>query len=127
MPKLSDLASEFAGTERPAGNLLDGPQITAQAVAAARMYAGYGRLRAHVELTTLPTIDGDTQVTVSEWAVIRPLFILYVERENALQLEASRGLGVDVFGRDSSTVAADIMQAEMTLPARAFCRPVLTV
>ncbi|HEY4529163.1 MAG TPA: hypothetical protein VIG97_02355 [Luteimonas sp.] len=123
MAALTDLAELFAGSERPAGNLLSPEDILAQAVAATRMYAGYGKL------STPP--DGDigayTVVSVSEWAVIRPLFLLYVERENALQLEASRGLGVDVFGRDSVSVAADIMQAEMELPVKAFCRPILTV
>lgn len=127
MSSLTEHATEFAGTERPAGNLLDGIQITAQAVAATRMYAGYGKLRAFDGVDPVPAIDGNTAVSVSEWAVIRPLFMLYVERENALQLEASRGLGVDVFGRDSSTIAADIAQAEAELPLKAFCRPVLTV
>jgi len=127
MAKLTDHASDFAGTERPAGNLLDGDQITAQVVAATRMYAGYGKLSAFEGVDPVPTITGDTVVSVSEWAVIRPLFMLYVERENALQLEASRGLGVDVFGRDSATVAAEITQAEAELPLKAFYRPILTV
>ncbi len=123
MAALTDLADLFAGSERPAGNLLSPEDIVAQAVAATRMYAGYGKL------ATPPDgdIDKYTDVSVSEWAVIRPLFLLYVERENALQLEASRGLGVDVFGRDSVSVAADIMQVEMELPTKAFCRPIITV
>lgn len=127
MPSISDHASEFAGAERPAGNLLDGDQVIAQAVAATRMYAGYGKLRAFDGLIPVPAIDENTVISVSEWAVIRPLFMLYVERENALQLEASRGLGVDVFGRDSATIAADITQAEAELPLKAFYRPIVTV
>lgn len=123
MPALSAHASLFAGTERPAGNLLGDEAILAQAVAATRMYAGYGKLTSD----PVGDITGDTDVSRSEWAVIRPLFMLYVERENAIQLEASRGLGVDVFGRDSSTIAADIVQAESDLPLKAFCRPIITV
>ena len=123
MAALHDLAEQFAGTERPAGNLLSSEAILAQAVAATRMYAGYGKLSSAPQ----GVITGDIDVSVSEWAVIRPLFLLYVERENALQLEASRGLGVDVFGRDSSTIAADITQIEMELPAKAFFRPIVTV
>lgn len=123
MPKLSDLAVQFAGTERPAGNLLGEDAILAQAVAATRMYAGYGKLASAPQ----GEIDGSTGVSVSEWAVIRPLFLLYVERENALQLEASRGLGVDVYGRDSASIAADIMQIEAELPLKAFWRPIITV
>jgi hypothetical protein len=124
---LSERAQQFAGTERPAGNLLDIEQVTAQAVAATRMYAAYGKMRAQDVVDNVPPIDADIAVTNSEWGVIRPLFMLYVERENALQLEASRGLGVDVFGRDSGTVAAEIAQAEADLPAKAFSRPILTI
>lgn len=127
MPSLNEYATAFSGAERPAGNLLDGDQVVAQAIAATRMYAGYGKLRAFEGIDPVPAIDGTTVVSLSEWAVLRPLFWLYVERENAVQLEASRGLGVDVFGRDSATIAADIAQAEAELPLKAFCRPVLTV
>lgn len=123
MPALVDLARAFAGTERPAGNLLAEDAVVAQAVAATRMYAGYAKL------ATPPNadVDGFTLVSLSEWAVIRPLFLLYVERENALQLEASRGMGVDVFGRDSASVAADILTIEAELPGKAFYRPIVTV
>jgi hypothetical protein len=55
------------------------------------------------------------------------LFLLYVERETALQLEASRGLGLDVFGRSSGEVAGDIAQAEAEMPHRAFCKPIVSV
>ena len=89
MTTLSERAQQFAGTERPAGNLLDIEQVTAQAVAATRMYAAYGKLRAQDIVDNVPPIDADIAVTNSEWGVIRPLFMLYVERENALQLEAS--------------------------------------
>jgi hypothetical protein len=127
MSALSALADNFATSERPAGNLLDGPSVLAQALAAARFYAGYAEIRANAGVSPVPEITGDTEISHSEWALIRPLFLLYVERETALQLEASRGLGMDVFGRSSSEVASDIAQFEAELPHRAFCRPILTV
>ncbi len=66
--------------------------------------------------TEYPEITLLTDITVSEWALIRPLFLLYIERENAIQLEASRGMGVDPFGRSSSEVAGDIVQMELSMP-----------
>jgi hypothetical protein len=127
MTALSALADNFATNERPAGNLLDGPSVLAQAVAAARLYGGYAEIRAHAGVVPAPVISGSTEISNSEWAIIRPLFMLYVERETALQLEASRGLGMDVFGRSSSEVASDIFQFEADLPHRAFFRPIITV
>ncbi len=127
MAKLADLAQTFATQERPAGNLLDEETVLAQAVAATRFYAGFAALRAHEGVTPVPDIDGDTAITTSEWALIRPLFLLYVERETALQLEASRGMGIDPFGRSASEIAAEITQAEADMPHRAFFQPIITV
>ncbi|HEO1661584.1 hypothetical protein OE519_00505 [Pseudomonas aeruginosa] len=127
MAKLADLAQTFATQERPAGNLLDEETVLAQAVAATRFYAGFAALRAHEGVTPVPDIDGDTAITTSEWALIRPLFLLYAERETALQLEASRGMGIDPFGRSASEIAAEITQAEADMPHRAFFQPIITV
>jgi len=66
--------------------------------------------------TSYPEITGSTDLHVSEWAIIRPLFLLYIERENALQIEASKGMGIEAFGRMSSEVIADITQMELSLP-----------
>jgi hypothetical protein len=59
--------------------------------------------------------------------MIRPLFLLYLERETALQLEASRGMGIDPFGRSSSEVAGDIVQMELGYPHAAAFQPIFTV
>lgn len=127
MAKLADLAQTFATQERPAGNLLDDETVLAQAVAATRFYTGFAALRAHEGADPVPDIDGDTNITTSEWALIRPLFMLYAERETALQLEASRGMGIDPFGRSASEIAAEIAQAEADMPRRAFFQPIVTV
>lgn len=80
----------------------------------------------------LPPIPFDeladsTLVTPSDWAIIRPLFLLYCEREQALMLESSRVMGVDVFGRASSEVQQDINTAEAELPQKAFIQPVFSI
>jgi len=118
MATLAELAATFANDERPAGNLLDAAAVLAQIVAATRFYAGFAMLRAHDGVDPLPDITGTTTITTSEWALIRPLFLLYVERETAIHLEASRGMGTDPFGRSSSEVAAEITQIEAEMPRK---------
>jgi len=124
---LAEMVQQFMDTERPAGNLLEHGALLAQAIAAARFYAAWGTITSRHEQDLVPAIDAGTAMTDSEWALIRPLFLLYVERETALQLEASRGLGIDPFGRSSGEVANDITQMETELPRRAFCEPIVTV
>lgn len=135
MATLSALADRFATLERPAGNLLDTETVLAQAVAAASFYAGYAAITSRIPAPVVfpalpapaPVISGDTEISESEWALIRPLFMLYVERETALQLEASRGMGMDVYGRSTGEIAGDITQAEAELPRLAFCSVIITV
>ncbi len=124
---LSELVSIFTGSERLASNMLDDASVLAQAVAATRLYAGYAHLVAHDGTVPEPEIDGHTDVTLSEWGIIRPLFLLYVERETAVQLEATRIMGADVFGRPSGEVASEIAQVEAELPHKAFYMPIVTV
>jgi hypothetical protein len=135
MTTLAEFATRFATHERPAGNLLDENTVLAQALAATRFYAGYAIIRARdippaepdEDPVPVPPIDGELDIGESEWAIIRPLFLLYVERETALQLEASRGMGVDPFGRSASEISGDIAQQEMDLPHKAFFHPIVTV
>jgi hypothetical protein len=137
MATISDLIDRFADEERPIGNLLDVPTLSAQAIAAANFHAGYAHLAAHLAIpiddpppdppTPYPAIDGTTELNVSEWALIRPLFLLYVEREEARQLEASRGMGIDVFGRSTAEIEADITQKQLEYPHLAFIYEIETV
>jgi len=91
-------------------------------MAATRYYAGYG------PITSVGEITAETRVDNSQWAIIGPLFLLYVERETALQLEAARGgFGVEPFGRSSSEIASDITNYENALPQRAFAWPIIPV
>jgi len=72
-------------------------------------------------------LSESTVVTPSDWAIIRPLFLLYCEREQALMLEASRVMGVDVFGRATSEVQQDINTTEAELPLKAFIQPAFSI
>lgn len=126
--------SAHLADERPAGVMLDNAVVIAQAIAAATFYRGFARLEEHwarleenPEADALPVILPETEITDSEWTLIRPLFLLYVERETAVMLEASRGLGVDVFGRSTSEIAADVQVAEQEMAHRAFLYPTLTI
>ena len=124
--ELSELAAEYA-TQRGASGLFVGePQVLQCLVEAARFYAGWQPLDDTASLT-LSTITGATVLEPGEWAIIAPLFRLYVERESALVIEASRGLGVEQVGRDSSTVAGDIVQAEALLPQQAYVEEAFSV
>ena len=126
MATIQELSKNFAEKERPAGNLLDEEILIAQLVAATRFYAGFAVIAAR-RSEPPPEIDGDLPLDDSEWALIRPLFLLYVERETALQLEASRGMGIDPFGRTASEIAPEITQAEADMPRKAFSQPIITV
>lgn len=144
MKKLSALVSDFYQSEKPVGTLLTEEKVQALAVAAARMYAAYAPLIAHqkietdsetneietcevVEFNPLEVIDGETPLSVSEWGIIRPLFVLYVELETAVHLEASRGMGVDPYGRSSSEIKSEIQQYENELSHKAFVHQVVTI
>lgn len=127
MATVAVLATRFANEERPAGNLLDDTQILAQALAAARFYAGFAAIVSQIVVPAPTDVADSTEISLSEWALIRPLFMLYLERENAIQLEASRGVGIDPFGRSSSEVQNDILQAEEAMPLKAFSQLVVTI
>lgn len=128
MAQITDLARNFINDERPVGMVMDEDQIVHQMVAAVRFYAGYAKLQAFEEYAApLAEITPETDITSSEWAIIRPLFLLYAERENAIQLEASRGLGVDVYGRSVSEISSEISQLEADMPYKAFIIPIETI
>jgi len=136
MVAITELVARFAN-ERPVGTLLDGTVILAQCLAAINFYAGYADLEAHLAIPIpdpapdppipYPPIDELTEISWSEWTIIRPLFLLYIERENALQLEASRGMGIDPYGRSAAEVISDITQYESEMPVKAFFQVVRTV
>jgi len=128
MESIDALVTQFLDSERPLSVVLDPATALAQAVAATQFYAGYATLEAYDGiLPPYPAIDQNMTISYSEWALIKPLFYLYVERESAIQLEASRGLGVDVFGRSSSEIDQDIANAHREMPMNAFVGLVETI
>lgn len=155
---LVDLVDEYVATRSPGWLVLTQPEALGCCIDAARYYAAYGNIAAlslsdqlpgapepgsasippgpdpePVIVASLPVkaldfIDENTDVTVGEWAVIRPLFVLYAERENAERIEASRAAGIEPYGRSVSEVSQDIaMMENETLPNKAFSHAIIEV
>lgn len=129
MPRsINELAADLCQTERPVGVILSDVSVKGLLIAAVRFYAGYANLtESGEERTEVEDINEETTLTLSEWSIIRPLYLLYVERETALQLEATRVMGADPFGRSSSEIAAEIQQVEGEMVNKAYVEPYLTV
>ena len=124
---LTQLVAEFMASRLTGGLVLAEPDVTKAIVKAVRFYAGYAEIKYFVNAPTLSQIDSNVTLTPSEWAIIQPLFNAYADHENALRLEASRGLGLDVYGRSSSELASEIKQLEMDLPRKAFYQSIASV
>ncbi|MAK91983.1 MAG: hypothetical protein CMI13_12205 [Oleibacter sp.] len=120
---VSDLVSEKANE---AACVIEPDQIQEQIIKAIRKYAGYGCIEA-LEADPARAIDENLTLTQSEWAVIQPLFSVYCEYVQAVQMEASRLYGVGEFGRGSSEVMSDIRTLETELPGKAFTGEVITI
>jgi hypothetical protein len=110
------------------GLIIEDADVVKQAVIAARQYLAWGdiaSIAAGDPLAGLDDMDENCDVSPSEWGLLKPLVMLYVERENARALEASRGQGVDVYGRSVSEIDQSITQYEtVDLPKLAFsCQP----
>ena len=137
MTAIKDLVTDFCEKERPVGVILPPETVLSQAIAATRFYLAYAVGMPFIDptqdditvtnLPQVPVVTEDFDLTMSEWGIIRPLFLLYVERETALNLEASRGMGVDVYGRSTSEIQSEIQQYESDMHLKAFCEPVISV
>lgn len=123
---INDIVSQFLTEERSVAVLLDESQVEALARSAVSFYCGYADLAA-IPDTKLSDIGPDTEITAAEWAVIKPLFLLYVERETALQVEATGMQGVTGYGRNSSEVNSEIANLEREFPQKASCFGAITV
>lgn len=154
--RCSELLAAFLA-ERPLGNILTDEQIGRHLKDAIKFYCGWATLvnapsefqvaqakaraagvdllfpepgqgiHSPVDATNLFTGDQDFDLTLSEHALIWPLFKLYVEREDAVGLESSKSLGIEQYGRSTSEVAASIAVYEEALPKRAFMYEVITI
>ncbi|WP_374566037.1 hypothetical protein [Ideonella sp.] len=136
---LADLVAEFVATRSPGWLVLTEAEAAECAVAALRFYAAHGFVASLVVVDPdglpvdtsidLRLIHLAVDLTTGEWSIVRPLFALYVEREQALRLEASRAAGLDVYGRPVSEIAGDIalMEGSDGVPSRAFAAAAVTV
>jgi len=136
---IADLVEEYLATRAPGWLVLTVPEALECGLSALRFYAAHGTVQSLLETdpdgvvtdesSDLHRVNEDTGLTTGEWAIVRPLFTLYVEREQAMRLEASRAAGLEVYGRQVSEVAADIamMESPEGLPARAFAAAAFTV
>lgn len=121
---VADMAIFYNTASRPVGIVVSDDVILAQALKATRYYDGFGELE---NLARDEEVDSATEITKSEQAVIFPLFELYVERENALILESSRALGVEVYGRSVSEIASEITNKEQEIQNLAFAYDFITI
>lgn len=154
--RCSELLAAFLA-ERPLGNILTDEQIERHLKNAVRFYCGWATLvnapsafqvaqtearlagadllfpepgqavHSPVDASNVLTGAQDFDLSPSEYALIWPLFRLYVEREDAIGLESSRSLGIEQYGRSTAEVEAAIVAYEEMLPKRAFMYEVITI
>lgn len=134
--KLSDIVNAYMEI-LPVGSVLDEDQVARHLKESVRFYCGHAALRNHAlaadgihsSIDASNEIDSaqDFDLNPSEYALIKPLWYLYMELENATSLEASRGQGLDVYGRNTSEIRQDIAALELEMPKRAFMEPVVSI
>lgn len=133
--KISQLVDQYLAV-LPIGCVLTDDQITRHLRDAVRQYCGYARLTSaqsvdyvHSDLYSADETPApvDVELTHSELAIIRPLWLLYIEHENAVALEASRSQGADPYGRATSEVKQSILDYERSLPQLTFVYEVRSI
>lgn len=128
---LRELVDTYRAVRIDTGLLLAPGELDDCALSAARFYAACGPVRSLAGSgadAMLPEhISMATTLTLGEWSLVRPLFVLYVEREQGAMLEASRANGIEFYGRSVAEVAADIKDTEDRMSERAFVRAIVTV
>lgn len=128
---------------QPAAVVLPEEDIARLLKTAVRFYCGYATIRSTAPAADIrndvpvnhTAIDGsndisgaqDFDLSPSEWSIIKPLFDLYVERENASHIEASRAMGVEIFCRAVSEIQVDVNEREREMPKMAFMEEPFTV
>jgi len=126
--KLSVLAAQYMAV-LPIGCVLTDDQVLRSLRDATRFYCGHADLASggSVGALALGEAGDDVEVSESELSIIKPLWLLYMERENSTALEASRTQGAEVYGRAVSEVQASIIDYEARLPGLAFCEDWVTI
>lgn len=128
--KISELATQHMAV-LPIGCILTEEQVLRSLRDATRQYCGHADLKSGESVdgqALVGTAEGqDVDLTHSELSIIRPLWLLYMERENSTALEASRTQGAELFGRSVAEVQMSIQEYETRLPQLAFCEDWVTI
>lgn len=134
--KISQLVDQYFA-DLPIGCVLTEEQVTRHLRDAVRQYCGYARLTSAQSVDDVHSVLDDTSgatpvavdvdLTHSELAIIRPLWLLYIEKENSTALEASRSQGAELFGRAVSEVVQSILDYELRLPQLTFSYEVRSI
>lgn len=131
--KISQLVEQYLA-DLPIGCVLTEEQIARWLRNATRQYCGYAILASAQYLggpiENLPagaSQFADIELSDSELAIIQPLWLLYIEHENAIALEASRSQGADPYGRSTPEVKQSILDYERELPRLAFSYEVRSI
>lgn len=127
--KISVLASQYMAV-LPIGCVLDDEQVLRSLRDATRQYCGCAALASGEKVDANALADGegqDVDLSHGELSLIRPLWMLYLERENSMALEASRTQGAELYGRSVAETQVSIEMYEQRLPALAFTSDFVTV
>lgn len=121
--KISDLAAQHMA-QLPLGLVLTPEQVERSLRDAVRFYCGHADLESGDVVDARALINGDStqdaDLSHSEFSLIQPLWLLYLERENAMAMEASRSFGPEMVGRSVAEVVMGITDYESRLPMLAF-------
>lgn len=128
--KIRELSAQYMA-ELPIGCVLTGEQIERSLRDAVRQYCGHADLASGESVSASALVGNDqaqdVDVSMSELSIIRPLWLLYLEKENSMALEASRAQGAELFGRAVTEVQMSIQDYEMRLPQLCFCEDWVTI
>lgn len=127
---IQDLVTEYMTVGDIGGNVVEEQTIRQQLIDAVRFYLAYGDLKQRLAgdvLVEAGDVSDTTELTSSEWGLIKPLFHFYAEKQNSIRLEASRASGLDVYGRAVSEVQADINVMHEELPHKIFSQDIISV
>lgn len=115
----------------PIGCVLLNDQVERSLRDAIRQYFGYANLESGQVIDSMAQATADStqdiDLSESELSVIKPLWLLYLERENSMALEASRSQGAEVYGRAVDTIQRDIIDYETRLPLLAFSSDIVSI
>jgi len=124
--KISQLVAQYFAV-LPIGCALDEDQVTRNLREAITSYCGYRRLTSVQPEPDPAGAPPDSDLTDSELALIKPLWHLKNDRENAAAFEVSRSQGADPFGRSVAECDAAIEVYLRELPSKSFCYEVLSI